>query len=201
MSISLYDLCYEKHKKGYMYASFIEMSKLKELELKNVFDLKECHYKPNGLYFSKLENFVNENYEVDGHSMVPEWFSFLKNDWNCQLNEYSKRAIIFAKFNESKIGTFSYENLIPYTDLSQSKEVKNKNFSFDTKFDWDKYAKNEWNGISVEHKNFSGVCWDVNTVVVWNWSALLDMEVYEPFDNNFYYKLDNIMAKSQCDEC
>lgn len=200
MSKSLYELCYEEHKKGFVYASFVDISKVDELKIKKVFELKNSHYKPNGIFFSKLENSLDENFEKNEKSMIPEWFSFINNDWDCQLDEYSKKAILFAKFNESKIGTFSYENLMPYTNLSQSKEIKNKNFSFNTLFDWDKYAKHEWNGIRAERKNFSGVCWDVNTVVVWNWNAISEMEMYEPFDNNFYYKLNNIMAKSQCDE-
>jgi len=190
--VSIEHICTEKYKEGYEYASllspYIDANLLKT---GHVFDLKNDTYKPSGVYFSKIcydiydLNFrdnCNPAADESVRMMTPEWYQFLKNDWESEMPSYTCRSLLFAKIDKDALGSFTKDSMKKYMVV---------NNTYDKRVDWANYAKdNQWKGIHAIDGIFPGFPWDVETVVVWDTSALREVQVLGPAkDKIFEYVL------------
>jgi hypothetical protein len=145
------DLCESMHKRGYRYCSFQKemMTPVAGKPTKEVF-MPMAVSKPNkGLYFSLIGGAVSFD-EGNCTKLVPQWYTYTKYEYEEMHEQLSSRHLIFAKFDESSLQKVD-----------------------GVAMDWAKVAETKKGVMATSANN-----WDVDTVVVWDFGAMSDVEVY-----------------------
>ena len=161
--ITVQDLCTKMHDQGFVYAAFHDPTMPLEATFRNPTNV---WVKPaEGMIFSALRTCDED--DCDSAVWLPEWYLYTEEEYESKFVENAKYDLVFAKMDLGKVlDSNERQNLAEY-------EVYDVMYQKMTQYDWKEISKS-FDGVSgsgvPNHNKF--LCWDVNTVVLWNKEAV-----------------------------
>jgi hypothetical protein len=186
MTTFLTDLCTKMVADGYDYAHFNAKTDYESYKHEPTIDRKPV----TALFFSRLVEYW-DSHDENNKQYVPDWYNKLTmEDW--EVDKYGKRNITFAKIA-------SYQHIIKQVE---DKDLLNR-YRRDLTFGDFKYPRFDWPGIQV--RGFKGVLvaepecdmhpfgtWDVQTLAIWDVSALVAVKHFANAGKPYHYVVDNV---------
>lgn len=168
--VTLQDVCTKMHDQGFQYASFYDSTIPLEAKFRKPTNVS---VKPDGgMYFSALRKGYgpdsdSEEHECDSEAWVPDWYLYTKFDFESRFKVNAKYDLVFAKMDLGNVlDSNKKQNLEDY-------EVVDVMCQEMTQYDWREISKS-FDGVSgtgvPSHNKY--LCWDVDTVVLWNRNAV-----------------------------
>lgn len=186
MTMHMHDLCLLMAQRGYEYAHFN-----KDMTLPSKVAALEIDRKPrDAVFFSKLVDvsWVCED-DCEEQKLAPDWYQKLVMDrW--RVDEYGARNITFAKLAAGGINVLKQK---PDADLLAMHRRDQSYFGMPVyRFDWPQLCGRGYKGIIVTEPESDMEpfgTWDVDTLAVWDASALADVEHFRNAGKPYEYEV------------
>ena len=173
---SILELSTEMHAAGYKYATLTDKTRLQGFKAPLIRDLKPR----DALFFSKLEETLDDEFELDGH-WAPRWYTWLQD--NPLSDNYPIKNIMFAKFKEDEVIDLARDASVVVANCTELR----RHLWY---FDWSALCKAGFKGIKYDQEigwydRFIG--WDVPTLAIWDATALYDVKLFMNAGTEYTY--------------
>jgi hypothetical protein len=194
-SVNIFEICKRMQAAGFEYGSIVEKNSLSTLSSERI-RLESGHFfKPvKGVWFSKISESVSyEDQDDEGVdddddcSVALQWYDFVVEQ-DFRIRHYAMRSLLFAKFEETRLTN----NNDPRFRLGGDFVVKT-----------DFLAVPHWSNVSAQYAGIHvDPCvqeasdifrtWDVDTVCIWDASAVTEMRWFKNAGTPWTYNVPAI---------
>jgi len=182
-SMNIFEICKRMQAAGFEYGSIVEKNSLSVLGSERIRLEEEDSghfFKPlKGVWFSKISESVSDEIAL-------QWYDFVLEQDFC-VRHYAMRSLLFAKFDKNRLTN----NSDPRFRLGGAFVVKT---DFLTVPHWNNVSA-QYAGIHVDPcvREASDIfrTWDVDTVCIWDASAMTEMRWFENAGTSWTYNNDN----------